>query len=121
MPTVRTPNLPQPGAGPFRNRRNDIDQRRIAMRIARGLPGVDGKTRFSLRLWLPLGRPRVYRLKGYATLKNVRRKLLAGRTQRFLWRLLIVAVLLIAVAYLLLRLNPFENLPEIFRMLGITK
>jgi hypothetical protein len=111
----KTPSL----AVQWKRRRGDVLQRRIALKMARNLPGVDGRKRFSLRLYLPLVRPRVYRLKGYTTLKKVDRKLKAGRAQRALWRILFVAVLVLVVAYVLLQLNPFTNLPEIFRMIGI--
>jgi len=103
----------------WKRRRVDVLQRRVAIKMARNLPGVDGRKRFSLRLYLPVGRPRVYRLKGYTTLRKVERKLKAGRAQRLLWKILAIALVLLVVAYLLLQFNPFTNLPEIFRMIGI--
>ena len=111
----KTPSL----AVRWKRRRDDVLQRRVAIQMARKLPGIDGTHRFSLRLYLPFGRPRVYRLRGYTTLKKVNRKLQASRAQRALWRLLIVALIVLVAAYLLLKLNPFTDLPEIFRMIGI--
>jgi hypothetical protein len=103
----------------FQSRKTDVVQRRVAIALERKMPGYDGKRRFSLRLYLPLGRPRVYRLKGYTTLRKVNRKLRAGRAQRSLWKVLLVALVVMAAAYFLLRLNPFQDMTEIFRMIGI--
>ncbi len=118
MESTQVPKSPSL-AVQWKRRRDDVLQRRVALRLARNLPEIDGEKRFSLRLYLPVGRPRVYRLRGYTTLKKVNRKLTAGRAQRGLWRLLIFALVLLTVAYFLLQLNPFTNLPEIFRMIGI--
>ena len=103
----------------IRNRKTDVVQRRVAIALERKLPGYDGKKHFSLRLYLPVGRPRVYRLKGYTTLRKVNRKLRAGRAQRSLWKVLFVALVVLAAAYFLLRINPFQDMTEIFRMIGI--
>jgi hypothetical protein len=103
----------------WRSRKTDIMQRRIALAQERKTPGFDGKTRFVLRLYSPIGRPRIYRLKGYTTLRKVNRKLHAGRAQRSLWKVLIFALVVLAAAYFLLRLDPFRDMSEIFRMIGI--
>ena len=118
MPADRNESIQPPRQRPS-NRRMDRLQRKVGQTLAQMAPGSVKTPKRTLRSYIPFGRPRVYRLKGYTTLRKVNRKLKAGRAQRRLWMLLMTSIVLAVVALVLIGFNPFQNLTEILRMIGI--
>jgi hypothetical protein len=64
-------------------------------------------------------KPKVYLLKGYTTTTRVDKKVLTEQNQRMLRNILVGAVCVLILAVLLIIYNPFKDLREIFRILGI--
>jgi len=66
------------------------------------------------------GRQKVYRLKGYTTVAKVNRKRQAERQQRLLRRALLFVIVIIAVILMYNYINPFKNIAEFYRFIGIS-
>ena len=64
-------------------------------------------------------RERVYRLKGYTTVAKVNRKRQSENRQRLLRRFLIVIIAFLAIILLFQIYNPFKDMTEWYRILGI--
>lgn len=64
-------------------------------------------------------KPRVYRLRGYTTTTRVDKKVRSEQNQRALRNILVAAICLLILAVLLIIFNPFKDLKEIFRIIGI--
>lgn len=62
---------------------------------------------------------RVYRLKGYTTVDKINRKRNSEIKQRFLRRILVIIVSVLIIIILFNIYNPFKDLSEIFRILGL--
>lgn len=62
---------------------------------------------------------RVYRLKGYTTVDKINRKRNSEIKQRFLRRVLVIIVSVLIVIILFNIYNPFRDLSEMFRILGL--
>lgn len=62
---------------------------------------------------------RVYRLKGYTTVDKINRKRNSEIKQRFLRRILVIIVSVLIIIILFTIYNPFKDLSEIFRILGL--
>lgn len=62
---------------------------------------------------------RVYRLKGYTTVDKINRKRNSEIKQRFLRRILVIIVSILIVIILFNIYNPFKDLSEMFRILGL--
>lgn len=65
------------------------------------------------------GREKVYRLKGYTTIAKVNRRRQSERQQRFLRRLMIGIIVLLLVVLVYNLYNPFTNLGEWYRIIGV--
>ncbi|MHB1485192.1 MAG: hypothetical protein ACYCYI_11075 [Saccharofermentanales bacterium] len=63
--------------------------------------------------------PKVYRLRGYTTTSKVDIKIRKEQNQRTLRNILVAAIFVLILAVLLIVFNPFKDLREIFRMIGI--
>ena len=66
------------------------------------------------------GRQKVYRLKGYTTVAKVNRKRQSERQQRLLRRALLFVVFILAIVLLYNLYNPFKNIAEWYRFIGIS-
>ena len=64
-------------------------------------------------------KPKVYRLRGYTTTARVDKKVRGEQNQRSLRNLLVAAICLLILVVLLIIYNPFRDLREIFRIIGI--
>lgn len=64
-------------------------------------------------------KPKVYRLRGYTTTTKVDKKVRTEQNQRTLRNILVAAICVLILAVLLIIFNPFRDLREIFRMIGI--
>ena len=64
-------------------------------------------------------RERVYRLKGYTTVAKVNRKRQSEKRQRLLRRVLISIIALLTLILLFQLYNPFKDLTEWYRILGV--
>jgi len=64
-------------------------------------------------------RERVYRLKGYTTVEKVNRKRQSEKRQRLLRRILISIIALMTLILLFQLYNPFKDLTEWYRILGV--
>ena len=62
---------------------------------------------------------RVYRLKGYTTVDKINRKRNSEIKQRFLRRILVIIVSILIIIILFNIYNPFKDLSEMFRILGL--
>jgi len=66
-----------------------------------------------------ISKPKVYRLRGYTTTTRIDKKVRAEQKQRTLRNILVAAIFVLIMAVLLIVFNPFKDLREIFRMIGI--
>jgi len=64
-------------------------------------------------------KPKVYRLRGYTTTTRVDKKVRTEQNQRTLRNILVAAICALILAVLLIIFNPFRDLKEIFRIIGI--
>lgn len=64
-------------------------------------------------------KPKVYRLRGYTTISRVNKKIQAEQNQRLLRNVLVAAIFAMILAILLIIFNPFRDLREILRMIGL--
>lgn len=64
-------------------------------------------------------KPKVYRLRGYTTISRVDKKIRAEQNQRLLRNVLVAAIFAMILAILLIIFNPFRDLREILRMIGL--
>lgn len=64
-------------------------------------------------------RPKVYRLRGYTTTARVDKKVRSEQSQRSLRNILVAAICVLILVVLLIIFNPFRDLKEIFRIIGI--
>ncbi len=66
-----------------------------------------------------IGKPRIYKLRGYTTTSRVDRKVSREQNKRLIRNFLIGAIFILVIAILLLIFNPLKDLQELFRMIGI--
>ncbi len=64
-------------------------------------------------------KPRVYMLRGYTTISRVEKKYNSEQNQRLLRNVLVGAIFALLISLLLILFNPFKDIKEIFRILGI--
>jgi hypothetical protein len=63
--------------------------------------------------------PKVYKLRGYTTTSRIDKKVRKEQNQRLLRNILVAAVIALVLAIFILLFNPFKDLREIFRIIGI--
>ena len=78
---------------------------------------IDTKT--SMKGMKNFRKPRIYRLRGYTTTARVDKKVRSEQSQRSLRNILVGAICLLILFVLLIVFNPFRDLKEIFRIIGI--
>lgn len=66
-----------------------------------------------------LRKPRIYKLRGYTTTSRVDKKVKSEINQRILRNILIGLIFILIIALLMIIFNPFRDLREIFRIIGI--
>ena len=76
-------------------------------------------TKIGLKRIRHFRKPKVYLLRGYTTTIRVDKKVRAEQNQRILRNILVAAICVLILAVLLIILNPFKDLREIFRILGL--
>lgn len=76
-------------------------------------------TKSGMKSFRNFRKPRVYRLRGYTTTTRVDKKVHAEQNQRTLRNILVAAICALILVVLLIVFNPFKDLREIFRMIGI--
>lgn len=118
MPEPQTESIISKQRGRRQNREHDSLQRKVGEAIDRNRPNPGGAKK-SLLEKLSLVRPRVYRLKGYTTVRKVNRKIRAKRAQKRLRNFILFILAVLAAAYLMIRYQPFRDLREFFRIIGI--
>lgn len=64
-------------------------------------------------------KPRIYMLRGYTTTSRVDKKYNSEQNQRLLRNILVGAIFALLLSLLLILFNPFKDLREIFRIIGI--
>jgi len=64
-------------------------------------------------------KPRVYMLRGYTTTSRVNKKYNSEQNQRLLRNILVGAIFALLISLFLILFNPFRDIKEIFRILGI--
>ncbi len=64
-------------------------------------------------------KPKVYKLRGYTTTSRVDKKVRSEQNQRTLRNILVAAICALILTILFIVFNPFRDLKEIFRMIGI--
>lgn len=76
-------------------------------------------TKSEIRNVKNFNKQKVYRLRGYTTTAKVDKKIRTEQNQRMLRNILVAAIFVLILAVLLIVFNPFKDLREIFRMIGI--
>lgn len=94
-----------------------IQQFFISMKPVMKQSWLDTKT--GLKRMKHFRKPKVYLLRGYTTTARVDKKVFAEQNQRIFRNILVAAVFILILAVLLIIFNPFKDLREIFRILGL--
>ena len=84
------------------------------------LPAIVGKKKKKVPPIRRKSRQRVYRLVGYTTVAKVNRKHKAEMQQQFLRKFLIYVAVILMIVVLFKVYNPFRDLTELYRILGIS-
>ena len=87
-----------------------------------GIPGFRWLVRRVRRITGQLariGKPKIYRLKGYSTVTRINKKFRVERYQRRMRSVLVIAFVILLLTLFLIWTKPFQDLSEYFRMFGI--